>query len=50
MPGEPELNHRTDRLTNGIDVDQETIEQLLSTGENFGLNRKELVMLLETSG
>ena len=48
MPGEPEIQHRTDRSVNGINVDQETINQLVATGEDFGLKRQELITILHT--
>lgn len=49
MPGEPESQHRAERLKHGIDVDQETIQQLLSIGEDFGLNSEHLSAMLQTS-
>ena len=42
MPGEPEINYRADRQKNGIEVDTETIGQLIETGQAFGLDAKVL--------
>ena len=50
MPGEPELNYRLDRERYGIDVDPETIEQLVSIGEDFGSKAVDLRHLLEQTG
>ena len=50
MPGEPELNYRLDRETHGIDVDTETIEQLVSIGQDFGCQSVDLRQLLEQTG
>ena len=47
MPGEPELNNRLDRETHGIDVDPETIDQLISIGQDFGCKTVDLRHLLE---
>ncbi len=46
MPGEPELRNRLDREKNGIDVDDETIGQLVSIGEEFGLDADSLKKIL----
>jgi len=50
MPGEPEINFRLDREKHGIDVDPETIEQLLSIGQDFGCKSVDLRQLLEQTG
>ena len=47
MPGEPELNYRCDRETHGIDVDPETMDQLLAIGQDFGCESVALRQLLE---
>jgi len=47
MPGEPEINHRIDREAHGIDVDPETIDQLVSIGEEFGCDPVDLRNMLE---
>jgi len=47
MPGEPELNNRLDRDKHGIDVDPETIDQLISIGQDFGCNPVDLRQMLE---
>ena len=47
MPGEPETRNTTDRTVNGIEVDSETIDQLLETGHCFKISSSELQDLLE---
>jgi len=47
MPGEPELNNRLDRDKHGIDVDPETIDQLISIGQDFGCNPVDLRQMLK---
>ncbi len=47
MPGEPELQHKAEREANGIEVDSETVEQLISIGTTFDQNGSELRSLLE---
>ncbi len=42
MPGEPEQRYEADRQRNGIDVDEETVRQIVETGEMFGCDAKEL--------
>ena len=42
MPGEPETRNTADRRENGIDIDDETVSQLLATADSFKLNSKEL--------
>lgn len=46
MPGEPERDHRLNRQKHGIDVDPETVDQLISIGEEFGLQAGDLHHLL----
>lgn len=38
LPGEPELRHRSERSANGIEIDEETISQLISTAEQYKLD------------
>ena len=47
LPGEPELNYRVEREAKGIDVDSETIDQLISIGQDFGCNSVDLRDLLQ---
>lgn len=42
MPGEPEIRSREERKANGIEVDDETIRQLLEIGGKFKLNEADL--------
>ncbi len=42
MPGEPEERRAADRLDNGIEVDDTTIEQLMTTATTFGVDRESL--------
>ena len=46
MPGEPEIRSREERRANGIDVDDETIRQLMEIGGEFKLAEGELKSLL----
>lgn len=46
MPGEPELKTRLHRSKSGIDVDPETVGQLIETGQEFGLRKQDLNDLL----
>jgi len=46
LPGEPEEYRKADRLANGIEVDDATIEQLMETATSFGLDRAALGKLL----
>ena len=46
MPGEPEIRSREERWANGIDVDDETIRQLMEIGGEFKLAEGELKSLL----
>ncbi len=48
MPGEPELNNRHQRSESGIDVDPETIGQLIAIGQEFGLDANHLNSQLKT--
>ena len=47
MPGEPEQRTRVTRTAQGIDLDETTWGQLVSTWESVGLDRKELASILE---
>ncbi len=47
MPGEPELQHKAEREAKGIEVDSETVEQLISIGNHFDLNESLLRSQLE---
>lgn len=47
MPGEPERRKTADRLENGIDIDDETINQLLSTADNFDVDSARIKATLE---
>jgi len=46
MPGEPELRSREERSANGIDVDEETVRQLIEIGGKFNLAEGDLNKLL----
>ncbi len=50
MPGEPERRKTADRLENGIDIDDETISQLLSTADNFKLDSIQIKGTLKAAG
>lgn len=47
MPGEPEQRTRAARTAQGIDLDETTWGQLVSTWESVGLDRKELASIVE---
>ena len=47
MPGEPEANHRQDRERYGIDVDPETLNQIVEVGQQFGLEAAKMHSILE---
>lgn len=47
MPGEPEVSNRHERGKNGIDVDPETIGQIIEIGQQFGLDTNDLTSCLE---
>ncbi|MEM7301870.1 MAG: malate/lactate/ureidoglycolate dehydrogenase [Pseudomonadota bacterium] len=47
MPGDPENISRAQRGKEGIPVDDETIRQIIETGERFGLERAALAAILE---
>ncbi len=49
MPGEPEMSNRDDRTRNGIDVDRETINQIMDIGCEFGLQSPHLNDCLKTA-
>lgn len=46
MPGEPELRSRKERSANGIEVDDETIRQIIEIGGEFKLEKSALNSLL----
>lgn len=48
MPGEPEIRKSADRLQNGIDIDDETINQLLSIASSFEVDTSEIKSTLQT--
>lgn len=47
MPGEPEQRTRATRTAQGIDLDETTWGQLVSTWESVNLDRKELASIVE---
>ncbi len=47
LPGEPEKMARVDRNANGIDVDQQTVAELLDIGNAFNLDKNALEATLE---
>lgn len=47
LPGEPEARRHDDRLANGIEVDDATIEQLMETASSFSVDRSEIGALLQ---
>ncbi len=48
MPGEPELRNTADRKTNGIDIDDETISQLINTADTFKVDGGTIKATLQT--
>jgi len=48
MPGEPELQQQIERSKYGIDVDLETVNQLIAIAEEFDLDGKQLRSILQS--
>ena len=46
VPGEPERKSRTERLQNGVPIDDITFEELLAAGEAVGLARDEAMRII----